>query len=244
MGQRGQHRQRHTYVWVNAVNTGNAILMYGSTRSTQAMPYLCMGQRGQHMQRHTYVWVNMVNTGNAILMCGSTQATPYLCVGQRGQHRHRHTGLYIYRSNTSNTIQTYCNTSNTIQTYGNTTVVWTVFFSLQATDGSHNIYEGCSYSKETMCIFKEIIVLLSCFMNIIWQNTWTWASCHGNRVLSVDDPGASSGGSGADVWLVGFLSRSSNETALEDHATPQAERCHYCVHTFAHYEHPLTERYE
>ena len=34
MGQRGQHRQRHTYVWVNAVNTGNAILMYGSTRST------------------------------------------------------------------------------------------------------------------------------------------------------------------------------------------------------------------
>ena len=47
-----QHRQQHgqhdTYVWVNAVDTGNAILMYGSTRSTQATPYLCMGQRGQH----------------------------------------------------------------------------------------------------------------------------------------------------------------------------------------------------
>ena len=66
MGQHGQHRQRHTYVWVNAVNTGNAILMYGSTRSTQATPYLCMGQRGQHRQRHTYVWVHAVNTGNAI----------------------------------------------------------------------------------------------------------------------------------------------------------------------------------
>ena len=128
MGQRGQHRQRHTYVWVNAVNTGNtgnAILMYGSTRSTQATPYLylCMGQHGQHRQhrqRHTYVWVNAVNTGNtgyAILMYGptrSTQATPYWC---------------IYRSNTSNIIQTYGNTeqhttlvyrsnmSNTIQTY-------------------------------------------------------------------------------------------------------------------------------
>ena len=81
--------------------------MYGSTRSTQATPYLCMGQRGQHRQCHTYVWVNAVNTCNAILMCGSTwstQATPYLCVGQ---HRQRHTYVWVNAVNTGIAILVY-----------------------------------------------------------------------------------------------------------------------------------------
>ena len=105
MGQRGQHRQRHTYVWVN---TGNAILMYGSTRSTQATPYLCM--------------VNAVNTGNAILMYGSTRATPYLCMGQRGQHRQRHTDVAMGQRGQHRQRHTYVwvnavNTGNAILVY-------------------------------------------------------------------------------------------------------------------------------